>query len=94
MGSSDLLVRSCFRSALKEYTGVLVKLVILDIVLWVLTWSSNVYVEPVSRRFANLTYILWTVSPVPRLDLRVINNYYYDHDVASPKENIYYLLNK
>lgn len=41
---------------------VLVKLTVLDVILWLLTWSSNVYVEPVSRRFANLTYVLWTVS--------------------------------
>lgn len=52
---------------------VLVKVTVLDVVLWLLTWSSNVYVEPVSRRFANLTYVLWTVSLVPQFSICEIN---------------------
>ena len=47
---------------MKEYAVVLVKLSLLDVVLWLLTVTSNEYVDPVSRRYANLTYILWTVS--------------------------------
>ena len=67
------------RSALKEYGVVLVKLVALDAILWLLTWSSSVYVEPVSRRFANLTYILWTVSLVHTL----CDYYYHSHNMVS-----------
>lgn len=52
---------------------VLVKVTVLDVVLWLLTWSSNVYIEPVSRRFANLIYVLWTVSLVPQFSIREIN---------------------
>ena len=73
MGSSNLLVSFLLRSALKDYTMVLVKVTVLDVVLWLLTWSSNVYVEPVSRRFANLTYVLWTVSLVPQFSIHEIN---------------------
>lgn len=73
MGSSNLLVLFLLRSALKDYTMVLVKVTVLDVVLWLLTWSSNVYVEPVSRRFANLTYVLWTVSLVPQFSICEIN---------------------
>ena len=47
---------------MKEYTLVLVELAVLDIFLWLLTLFSNGYVEPVSRRYANMTYILWIVS--------------------------------
>lgn len=73
MGSSNLLVLFLLRSGLKDYTMVLVKVTVLDVVLWLLTWSSNVYVEPVSRRFANLTYVLWTVSLVPQFSICEIN---------------------
>ena len=56
------MYHSVFRQMVKEYTRVLVGLVVLDILFWLLTASSNVYVEPVSRRYANMTYILWIVS--------------------------------
>ena len=73
MGSSNLLVSFLLRSDIKDYTMVLVKVTVLDVVLWLLTWSSNVYIEPVSRRFANLIYVLWTVSLVPQFSIREIN---------------------
>ena len=50
------------RASLKELVPLLLHVVVLDAVLWVLTSCSDAYVEPISRRFANLSYILWMVS--------------------------------
>ena len=34
----------------------------LDLVLWCLAWYTHTYVQFVSRRMANLAYVLWTVA--------------------------------
>ena len=62
MSSCKFFILCIYRQLLKEYMVVLVQLAVLDITLWLITWASNISVDPVSRRFANLTYILWTVS--------------------------------
>ena len=37
-------------------------MVLLDTMFWLLTSRCGTYIEPISRRFANLSYILWMVS--------------------------------
>ncbi|XP_039249621.2 glucosaminyl-phosphatidylinositol-acyltransferase PIGW-like [Styela clava] len=41
---------------------VCVKSLLIDIILWTLTMLSSDYVQPVSRRFANLAYVLWILA--------------------------------
>lgn len=37
-------------------------MMLLDTMFWLLTSHCGTYIEPISRRFANLSYILWMVS--------------------------------
>ena len=37
-------------------------MMLLDAMFWLLTSHCGTYIEPISRRFANLSYILWMVS--------------------------------
>ena len=71
-GRHDHLLLYLYRFQLREYVTVWVKLCVLDAVLWLLTVTSKEYVEPVSRRYANLTYILWTVSGISK-DYNIIS---------------------
>ena len=37
-------------------------MVLLDALFWLLTSGCDTHIEPISRRFANLSYVLWMVS--------------------------------
>lgn len=55
----------CFilvRHSLKGLVPVLLQVTVLDAMFWLLTLCSDAYIEPISRRFVNLSYILWMVS--------------------------------
>ena len=40
----------------------LLQLTLLAIILWTATWLSQEYIQPISRRAANLAYCLWTIA--------------------------------
>lgn len=42
--------------------AVVLIMVLLDAMFWLLTSGCDTHIEPISRRFANLSYILWMVS--------------------------------
>ncbi len=48
---------------MREVIPLLLQLVAIDTVLWLLTYWSDVHVDRISRRFVNLSYMLWIVSP-------------------------------
>ena len=50
------------RRTLREFIPVVLSMVLLDAFFWVLTSRCGTHIEPISRRFANLSYILWMVS--------------------------------
>ena len=53
---------SLSRHRVREFVPVLLKLFLLDVICWLMTYWCDVYVDPVSRRMVNLSYILWIVS--------------------------------
>lgn len=56
--SHDPLSRDDFHS----WCRVFLVLIAMDVVFWLLLHWSQSYVEPISRRMANLSYVLWMVS--------------------------------
>ena len=50
------------RSTLKEWQCAVVKVIKANVVLWCLLFVCEISVQPISRRLANLSYILWLMA--------------------------------
>jgi len=58
----NIWILSCCREKVSDWIKLSMTLIVLCVASFVLLHFCNKHVEPVSRRFANLTYLLWMVG--------------------------------